>query len=75
MSDVVRKEWPRCSSSARNSRGVICFAVVGDPGLAVRAGHGHAPALAQVDDGEACVYQEARWEFLDALAVRAAMSH
>ena len=55
--------------------GVIGFAVVGDPGLAIRAGHGHAPAIAQVDDGEARVHQEARSEFLDALAVRTAVFH
>ena len=55
--------------------GVIGFSVVGDPGLAVRAGHGHAPAIAQIDDGEPRVHQEARWKFLDALAVRAAVFH
>ena len=42
--------------------GVIGFSVVGDPGLAILAGHGHAPAFAQVDDGEARVYQETRSE-------------
>ena len=55
--------------------GVIGFPVVGDPGLAIRAGHGHAPAIAQVDDGEARVHQEARCEFLNALAVRTAVFH
>ena len=55
--------------------GVVAFSVVGDPGLAVRAGHGHAPTIAQIDDGEARIHQEAGWEFLDTLAVRAAMFH
>ncbi len=55
--------------------GVVSFAVVGDPGLAIGAGHGHAPAVAQVDNGESRVDQETGWKFLDALAVRAAMFH
>ena len=55
--------------------GVIGFSVVGDPGLAILAGHGHAPAFAQVDDGEARVHQETRSEFLDSLAVRTAVLH
>jgi hypothetical protein len=49
--------------------------VVGDPGLAIRAGHGHPAAVAQIDDGEARVNQETRCEFLDTLAIRAPVFH
>src|ERR1700730_14305105 len=54
---------------------VIGFAVISDPRLAIRAGHGHPSAIAQIDDGEARIDQEARWKLLHTLAVRTAVFH
>src|SRR5579864_9368172 len=55
--------------------GVIAFPVVGNPGLAIRAGHGHTPAVAQINDGEARIGQKTCCEFLNTLAIRAAVFH
>src|ERR1019366_4388163 len=54
---------------------VVAFAVIGDPELAVGAGHWHAPAIAQIDDGKTRIDEQARSQILHALAVRAAMLH
>ena len=75
MSDVRAEGMAATFEFGAQFCGVIAFAVVGDPDLAVRAGHRHTAAIAQIDDGEARVNQKARCEFLDALAVGTAVFH
>src|SRR6267378_2874291 len=55
--------------------GVVGFAIICDPEIAVGAGHRLAAALAEVNDGQTRVDKQARPEKLHSLAIGAAVAH